>query len=133
MDITDRLKEVRKEAGLTQQQFAEAVLLSQSTWAMIECGSRRLTDKNISLICEKFHVNESWLRDGIGEPYVKQTWEEEAAKFVFATFQDEQETFKQDLLRVLIRLRPEHWDLLGDIAEQLYNERVEREKQKKES
>ena len=132
MNIAERVKQIRKEAGLTQQQFADRLGLKQNSIAQIE-GGRNTSDQTIRTICKEFSVNESWLRDGIGEPYVKQTWEEEAAKFVFATFQDEQETFKQDLLRVLIRLRPEHWDLLGDIAEQLYNERVEREKQKKES
>lgn len=130
MDITDRLKEVRKEAGLTQQQFAEAVLLSQSTWAMIECGSRRLTDKNISLICEKFHVNEAWLRDGIGEPHAKQSWEEEVAQFVFSTFQSEEESFQKDLLRVLARLPLDQWEVLGNIAKQLYLEQQKREKEK---
>lgn len=130
MDITDRLKEIRKNAGLTQQQFAEVLLLSQSTWAMIECGSRNLTAKNISLICEKFHVNEAWLRDGIGEPYTELSWEEEVSKFVFSTFQSETDNFKKALLHVLTKLTPGQWETLGDIAEQLY---LEQEKKKKES
>ena len=122
MDITDRLKKIRKDAGLTQRQFAESVMLSQSTWAMIECGSRRLTDKNISLICEKFGVNEAWLRDGVGEPYTPKSEEEELAEF-FGDALDGPGDFRRTVLRALSKLNVDQWEALADLIDVIVKER----------
>lgn len=128
--MEERIKMIRNALGLTQEQFAQRVGLTKNYISLVENGSRTLASRTVIAICREFGVNESWLRDGIGEPYATQSWEEETARFVFSAFQDEKETFKQDLLRVLIRLKPEHWAALGEIAEELYREHEERNKKK---
>lgn len=129
MNIAERVKQIRKEAGLTQQQFADRLGLKQNSIAQIE-GGRNTSDQTIRTICKEFNVNEAWLRDGIGEPHTKQSWEEEVAQFVFSTFQSEEESFQKDLLRVLARLPLDQWEVLGNIAKQLYLEQQKREKEK---
>ena len=62
----DRIKMVRKEKGLTQEKFASTVNLKQNTIALIESGKRNPSDRTIADICEKFNVNEVWLRTGEG-------------------------------------------------------------------
>ena len=52
------------------------------------------------------------------------------AQFVFSTFQSEEESFQKDLLRVLARLPLDQWEVLGNIAKQLYLEQQKREKEK---
>ena len=132
MNIAERVKQIRKEARLTQQQFADRLGLKQNSIAQIE-GGRNTSDQTIRAICKEFSVNEAWLRDGIGEPHTKQSWEEEVAQFVFSTFQNEEETVQKDFLRVLTRLSPKQWELLGDIAEQFYLARHKDDDAKKES
>ena len=129
MNIAERVKQIRKEAGLTQQQFADRLGLKQNSIAQIE-GGRNTSDQTIRTICKEFAVNEAWLRDGIGEPHTEQSWEEEVAQFVFSTFQSEEESFQKDLLRVLARLPLDQWEVLGNIAKQLYLEQQKREKEK---
>ena len=129
MNIAERVKQIRKEAGLTQQQFADRLGLKQNSIAQIE-GGRNTSDQTIRTICKEFSVNEAWLRDGIGEPHAEQSWEEEVAQFVFSTFQSEEESFQKDLLRVLARLPLDQWEVLGNIAKQLYLEQQKREKEK---
>ncbi len=129
MNIAERVKQIRKEAGLTQQQFADRLGLKQNSIAQIE-GGRNTSDQTIRTICKEFNVNEAWLRDGIGEPHTEQSWEEEVAQFVFSTFQSEEESFQKDLLRVLARLPLDQWEVLGNIAKQLYLEQQKREKEK---
>nr|DAW33938.1 MAG TPA: Helix-turn-helix XRE-family like protein [Bacteriophage sp.] len=128
--MNERIKALRKELGLTQEQFAQRVGLTKNYISLVENGSRSLAPRTVGDICREFNVNEAWLRDGIGEPHTKQSWEEEVAQFVFSTFQSEEESFQKDLLRVLARLPLDQWEVLGNIAKQLYLEQQKREKEK---
>ena len=65
--ISDRIKEVRKKAGLTQQKFAERIGAKQNTVAQYEIGRNYPIDPVITSICREFRVNEKWLRTGEGE------------------------------------------------------------------
>lgn len=128
--MNERIKALRKELGLTQEQFAQRVGLTKNYISLVENGSRSLAPRTVGDICREFNVNEAWLRDGIGEPHTEQSWEEEVAQFVFSTFQSEEESFQKDLLRVLARLPLDQWEVLGNIAKQLYLEQQKREKEK---
>ena len=60
-----RLKILRKNIlELTQTEFSKSINLKQNSYSKIENGSVALTERNIKTICEKFNVNEDWLRNG---------------------------------------------------------------------
>lgn len=67
--MSQQLKNLRKELKLTQSEFGEKIGVTGAAISDIEKGRRKLIDRNISLICQKFHVNEEWLRYGTGEKY----------------------------------------------------------------
>ena len=67
--VKERLKELRKALGLSQQEFSERINVAQSTYAHFETGRRELRDIHISQICTTFNVREEWLRDGTGEMF----------------------------------------------------------------
>lgn len=68
MTINERVKYLRKEyLNLTQQDFADQLILGRATIAQIESGKINLTERNIGAICETFGVSENWLRTGEGE------------------------------------------------------------------
>ncbi len=60
--MKDRIKKLRKELDLTQQEFADRLGTARNNIAGYETGKRSPSDAVISLICTKFNVNESWLR-----------------------------------------------------------------------
>jgi len=64
--LNTRLREIRKISNLTQSEFGKLIGLSPSIISDIEKGRRNLTDRNISIICEKFNISEVWLREGLG-------------------------------------------------------------------
>lgn len=78
----NRIKEVRKKAGLTQQEFADRLGISRSNIGNYESGSRAPIDAAIKLICSKFAVNETWLRTGEGEPYIQLSRQAEIARII---------------------------------------------------
>lgn len=69
--MEERIKKIRKDAGLKQAEFAEKIGLKASTVTSYETGLRVPSDAVVVSICREFGVSEVWLRDGIGEPYLK--------------------------------------------------------------
>ena len=65
MEIKDRLKILRKKKKLSQVAFGKAIGISGSQIACYETGYREITERTITEICRKFHVNKEWLLDGI--------------------------------------------------------------------
>jgi transcriptional regulator with XRE-family HTH domain len=64
--IGKRIMEVRKAAGLSQQEFGDRIKISRTHVGSIEKNQRTINDRLINLICITFDVNEQWLRTGKG-------------------------------------------------------------------
>ncbi|QTA83889.1 HTH domain-containing protein, Cro/C1-type [Desulfonema limicola] len=64
--IEERIKAVRSFARLTQTEFAERLGITRSHVAKIETGKAKSSQQLIKLICEKFTINEEWLKTGEG-------------------------------------------------------------------
>lgn len=69
--INNRFIELRKALNLTQKGIGDIIGLSNSGISSIESGQRKVTDKHIKLLVSSFNVNESWLRDGIGNMFIE--------------------------------------------------------------
>lgn len=78
--MNDRIAQVRKQAGLTQEKFAEKIGLTRNFVWMIEKGDRVPSDRTIADICREFRVSESWLRTGEGEMFLPMDADEELAQ-----------------------------------------------------
>jgi transcriptional regulator with XRE-family HTH domain len=127
MTIGERIKCVRTEKGFTQQKFADALGLKRNTVGGYEIGTVVPSDRTIIDICDKFHVNEDWLRFGEGDMFVSRTREEEIAEFMGELI-DGPNNFKKRLVSVLANLDEDGWQLLADMAEKLAREAEEEQK-----
>lgn len=78
--MNDRIAQVRKQAGLTQEKFAEKIGLTRNFVWMIEKGDRVPSDRTIADICREFRVSETWLRTGDGEMFLPMDADEELAQ-----------------------------------------------------
>ena len=67
--MNERLKQLRKELGLNQGEFAEQIGLKQGAYSTYETGRIAPRDSVIDLICLKFQVSEEWLRYGVGDMF----------------------------------------------------------------
>lgn len=65
--MNERIKQIRRDLGLTQTEFAERIGLKQNSIALIESGKRNISDQAVLSICREYGVNEEWLRTGTGE------------------------------------------------------------------
>ena len=67
--INGRIKCVRKDQSLNQQEFGDKIGLKQGAISKMEQDGNAVIDQNIRLICDTFNVSEKWLRTGEGEMY----------------------------------------------------------------
>ena len=82
--IEDRIKWLRKDKNMTQQEFADRIGTPRANIAGYERGIRTPSEAMISLICSKFAVNETWLRTGEGDPYIQLSRQAEIARIISA-------------------------------------------------
>ena len=113
MTENERVKELRKSLGLTQEKFGERVGLKKSAISQIEGGVNGVTDQLRLAIFREFNVNEDWLRTGEGSVFVEPDEEEGIARFVGDVLSD-QPDFRRRLISVLSRMTPDEWALLEE-------------------
>lgn len=68
--MNERIKQLRKELGLTLDKFGEKIGVGKTAISKIENGDRSVTDQMFKSICREFNVREEWLRTGEGEMFV---------------------------------------------------------------
>ena len=117
--IHERIKQVRKavgEQGKTQDSFANCLGISKQNLSSYEIGRRTPSDAVIRLICDKFNVNESWLRTGNGEMFVEKTTDEEIATFIGRIQMNDTNNFKKRFISALSKLDESEWAVLEKLA-----------------
>lgn len=69
--MDERLKELRKSLGLTQEEFSKKIGIKRNTLANYEIGRNEPIDAVFFSICSVFNVNEDWIRNGQGEMFIE--------------------------------------------------------------
>lgn len=103
----------------TQTQFAETLHVTRDMIATYESGKVEPTPLFISTLCEKFNVNEDWLRTGSGEMFKEITKHEAIADFFADVLQDDPDTFRFRLINALAELPVDEWEMLADLCERI--------------
>ena len=67
--MNKRIRQLRKQLALTQQEFAQKIGTSQNVLANYDAGRRNPSASVVNNICKTFHVSETWLRTGGGDMY----------------------------------------------------------------
>ena len=67
--MINQLKEIRKNTGLTQQEFAKELDVALSTVASVENGTREISKPVMKVLIEKYKVSANWLLTGEGEMF----------------------------------------------------------------
>lgn len=110
--LKDRIKMIRKNAGLTQQQFAAQIGVSRNTIATYETSLRTPIDAIILSICREFGINESWLRTGNGKMYTELNPDLKLSKWFGELLREDSDSFKKKFVLSLSDLSAEDWKVL---------------------
>ncbi len=116
--MNERIKELRNMLNLTQQEFADKIGTGRGNIAGYETGKRSPSEAVISLICQKFSVNESWLRKGEGEIFIQLTRNQQITDFLGDLIKEEG-TFKKRLIDALCKLDEKDWEDFERLVDKL--------------
>ena len=125
--MNERIKELRKALNMSGEAFGQRLGIQRASISKIETGIINLTDRNISLICKEFHVNEEWLREGKGEMFIQLSRDEEIAAFVGRVQFEAEDSFKKRFIAMLSALDTEEWEVLEKMALKLYEGKQEKD------
>lgn len=123
--MNNRIKAIRKEAKLTQDEFAEKVGLSKNFVWMIENGERIPSDRTILDICRVFSINEQWLRTGEGQMHLNLTKNQEIAQFLNDVMEEDDTDFKKKFINVLAKLDEKEWALIAKMMDSTIKNELE--------
>lgn len=65
--LGERIKELRKKTGLSQEKVALKIDMDRTYFATVELGKRNISLQNIEKIAKGLNITISELFDGIGE------------------------------------------------------------------
>lgn len=117
--MNERLKKLRKELDMTQQEFADRIGIKRNSLANYETGRNTPIDAIIVSICREFNVNENWLRTGEGKMFVEMSYDDEIAQFVGQVMGEEDDSFKKRLISGLAALDDNGWKVLEDFLDSI--------------
>lgn len=114
--MKERIYEVRKSSGLTQEKFAEKLGFTRNYIGLIERGDRIPSDRTIADICREFGVNEEWLRTGEGEMYMPKSRNQLLAEFFADVLDAKDGDPVREYCTVLASLDPGQLHQLAEIS-----------------
>lgn len=117
--MNERLKKLRKELDMTQQEFADKLGTARNNIAGYETGKRNPSNAVISLICREFNINEKWLRTGEGEMFIELSRSDEIAQFVGQLMTEEDDSFEKRLVSGLAALDDNGWKVLENFLDSI--------------
>lgn len=120
--MNNRIKEIRKKTGLSQQKFADKLEISRGNIAAYEVGKNAPSDAVISLICSRFNVNKEWLLTGKGEMCQHLAKNQKIMAFANDTMELNDKNFKKRFVEALARLDENDWKHLEEIVNKLLKE-----------
>ena len=115
--MNQRLKSIRKEAKMTQEQFAQAIGISRNFLAIAETSDRQLGKHVITEMCRKFGISENWFYTGEGDMHVDTQSEDDIFEWVGNAMATD--PFKLEFLRILSKLQPEAWAAIETLVRAL--------------
>lgn len=116
--IKDRLKTVRTDLNMSQDEFGKQIGISRSQISCYEKGLRDITERSINDICREFNINKEWLLTGEGEMYVISEQDEKLADALAKISLSENDKLKE-IVQNLLKLDEKTLDTINDLIDLL--------------
>lgn len=117
--MNTRIEKARKALSMSRAAFGEKMGVSGDVINNLERGRVEAKEHMVMLICDRFGVNETWLRTGKGEMFQSEVIETDIAKLTVDLLTEPADSFKNRLISALARLSDEQWKVLSEITDEI--------------
>lgn len=122
MTIAERIMLIIEDKNLNMSQFADLLNVTPAYISKIKKNSDTVpSDRILNDICRLFHINNKWLREGIGDMYQPKTKAEEIAEITRQLFDLEENDPRQRLAKLVVQMTPEQLELVKNLTSEIYN------------
>lgn len=118
--MKNRLKKIRKELGLSQEDFGKRLGVTGGGISKLESGRTNFTDQMIKAICREFNVNFNWFTTGEGEMFDEP--DDEIMKVVDEILLGENE-FAKSVFRAFAKMDESDWKSLKKFIDAVKEEK----------
>ncbi|CDC28326.1 MAG: helix-turn-helix domain-containing protein [Anaerotignum sp.] len=123
--MNKRLKELRIKLGMSQSELGKVIGISNFAISSIERGKRSLTERNLSLICEKLNVNTNWLKHGIGNMF-SENFQTDEFTLLLADIDNNAREKTKEFLKLYWELDEKRQKVIEDLTFSIYKTFVEK-------
>lgn len=116
--MKNRLKLIRKEAGLTQVKFAEALGLSLQSIKAYESGTNTPGSSTVYRICDTYKISERWLRTGEGDMHIQMPRRAQVLDLITSLMIDSPEDVRLAIVELLVGRPDKDWRVVSDMIQQ---------------
>ena len=120
-NITDRLKQIFEQSKESQASIAKKTNVSPAyIWKIINGNIVKPSNLFLNAVCREFKVNEDWLLNGIGEPYIKNIdWSD-----VLKKLENTNDYFLKNMIEIYLELDQESKEMLKTIVKKLNDKNI---------
>lgn len=120
--MNERMKELRKAMGKSQEEFGKILGITKSGVSDIESGRRNVTEQHIIMLRNE-NVNEDWLRTGKGEMFIPETKDKQISKMLADVLKCEDSDFKKRLIVALSKMDDTGWNALEKFIDSITSQK----------
>ena len=99
--------------GMNKSQFAESINVSPQFISAVCAGTKQPSDRTIADICRVYNVNEDWLRDGTGEPFMQLSREETIAAYVGSITGGNITDVEESIIKFMAETPVDEWESIA--------------------
>lgn len=118
--IGERIRWLRKQQlGMTLDTFGQRLAVTAASVSAFELGKTNPSDQTIRAICREFGVDETWLRTGDGEPFLKKSRSDAITEYVGQIAGGKRSETEMLLIELMSETSVEEWEALTDFFKRL--------------
>lgn len=115
MELNERIKKVRMDAGLSLRAFANLIGLNQGSSVLkIEKGENNPSEQTLRLISSNFKINFLWLKTGDGPEKLDMTDDELVEEIMTGSNE-----YAKSVMKAFAKLGDEEWEMLKKVLDKL--------------
>ena len=111
--INKQIATLIQEKGMNKSRFAESINVSPQFISAVCAGTKQPSDRTIADICRVYNVNEDWLRDGTGEPFMQLSREETIEAYVGSITGGHITDIEDSIIKFMAETPVEEWENLA--------------------